>query len=86
MEISLNDYLDVDQQVMTSQFISDDDIVDSIQDIHSNTDCTVDGDDDTEESKKYNCCQKSPQRFCWNLFEQHDEADLYFVMKINENW
>ncbi len=36
---------------MTSQFTSDDDIVDSIQDIHSNTDCTVDGDDDTEESR-----------------------------------
>ncbi len=29
---------------MTSQFTSDDDIVDSIQDIHSNTDCAVKAD------------------------------------------
>ncbi len=36
---------------MTSQFTSDDNFVDSIQDIHSNTDCAVDGDDDTEESR-----------------------------------
>ncbi len=45
---------------MTSQFTSDDDIVDSIQDIYSNTDCAVDGDDDTEESRNSVAVKISP--------------------------
>ena len=31
-EVSLDDYLEVDEQVVTSEFMSDDDIVESIQD------------------------------------------------------
>ena len=40
-EVSLDDYLEVDEQVVTAEFMSDDDIMESIQDTNSNLDNMV---------------------------------------------
>ena len=48
-EVSLDDYLEVNEQVVTSEFMSDDDIVESIQDTNSNLDNVNNTEGDVEE-------------------------------------
>ena len=83
-EVSLDDYLEVDEQVVTSEFMSDDDIVESIQDTNSNLDNVNDTEGDVEEPRDLVTLKEAQGAVVLlrHFFEQHDEADFDIVMKL----